>query len=185
MRRRISLTRRYLDAMPATLFERIVAVLMLGASLTLLVLVLREVREDDGRTPAAAATASQSNPGPTQSTSPPSSTAESTDPASTAPRDSTTTQADEGRGQVDTRLLLTATGGDSWIDAREASAQGRVLYAGVLSQGLSVTLRAQRVWVRFGSAANLAAQLNGKPLALRTGTYSALISPSGLQFLGG
>jgi hypothetical protein len=164
--------------MPATLLERMVAVLMLGASVTLLVLVVREVRED-GQTPAAA---QESDAAPTQTTSLPASPAPgSTEPDTAASEDSEgATRTNTTAKPETTQLLLTATA-ETWLDARAGSAQGRVLYVGVLFPGQFLDLRAQRIWVRFGSASNLAAELNGEPLALRPGTYTALISPSGLE----
>lgn len=78
------------------------------------------------------------------------------------------------------RLVLTATGGDTWLTVRARTAQGKSLYFGILPQGQSITL-AGRVWARFGGASDLAARLNGKPLELPAGTYNALITADGLR----
>jgi hypothetical protein len=79
------------------------------------------------------------------------------------------------------RLTVIASGGDSWLAIRAGSADGRVLYEGLLAAGSGINVKAPRLWVRFGGASHLTAQLNGKPLPLRGGTYNALISPNGLQ----
>ena len=60
-----------------------------------------------------------------------------------------------------------------------------MLYTGVLTQGSEVDAKAKQLWVRFGGAGNLTAQLNGTPLPLRSGTYNALISTRGLQLVAG
>jgi len=81
-----------------------------------------------------------------------------------------------------TRLVLTATDGDTWLTVHARTATGKILYFGILLQGQSVTLDG-RMWIRFGSTSHLAARLNGKPLALPPGTYNALITADGLRRL--
>jgi hypothetical protein len=41
------------------------------------------------------------------------------------------------------------------------------------------------LWASFGAASNLTARLNGKPLHLPPGTYSALVGARGLRPVGG
>lgn len=70
---------------------------------------------------------------------------------------------------------------DTWVEIRAGSANGDVLYSGILPQGNAKRFRRTQVWASFGAASNLTARLNGKPLQLPPGTYSALVSTSGLQ----
>ena len=77
-------------------------------------------------------------------------------------------------------LTVRATRGSSWVMAREDDATGRLLYQGVLKTGQSVTLRARRVWVRFGASSYLDLRLNGKPIRLaHSGTVDAVFTRSG------
>src|SRR5215204_1705051 len=78
------------------------------------------------------------------------------------------------------RLTLRATA-DTWVDVRAGSLDGDVLYAGILPEGTVKRFRGTRIWVRFGAASNLTARLNGMPLHLPSGTYSALVGARGLQ----
>jgi hypothetical protein len=80
--------------------------------------------------------------------------------------------------------VLVASGGDSWLSVRTGSIAGKVVYEGILPLGSDVRVTAKQVWVRFGGASNITAELNGKPLELRAGTYNALITPDGLELLG-
>ena len=72
---------------------------------------------------------------------------------------------------------------DTWVDVRAGSLDGDGLYAGILPEGTMKRFRGKRIWVRFGAASNLTARLNGKPLRLPPGTYSALVGARGLQQL--
>lgn len=78
-------------------------------------------------------------------------------------------------------FVVHATRGDSWLELRTGSATGHVVYSGILRQGSTTTARGRVVWVRFGSAANLDLELNGKPIHGVTGTLDATVTPSGLQ----
>ena len=78
------------------------------------------------------------------------------------------------------RLRLTAKQ-DTWLELRVGSATGRRLYFGILKKGSTESFRAARFWVRFGAATNLEARVNGKPLALPIGTYTALIRKNGIE----
>jgi hypothetical protein len=77
-------------------------------------------------------------------------------------------------------LLLTASRGDSWLLVRAGSAKGGVVFQGTLAKGRTLTFSRKALWVRFGAAANLDAQLNGRPLQLPNGTVSVVITPHGL-----
>jgi hypothetical protein len=78
-------------------------------------------------------------------------------------------------------FVVRATRGDSWIELRSGNATGHVFYSGILRQGGTASARGRVVWVRFGSAANLDLELNGKPIHGVTGTLNATVTPSGLQ----
>ena len=70
---------------------------------------------------------------------------------------------------------------DTWVEIRAGSADGDVLYSGILRQGTAKRFRGTRLWASFGAASNLAARLNGNPLQLLPGTYTALVGTRGLQ----
>jgi hypothetical protein len=61
-------------------------------------------------------------------------------------------------------FLIAATRGDCWLSARKHSATGEVLYEGILAQGRSVRLTAERLWLSIGAAGNLDVTIDGKPL---------------------
>jgi hypothetical protein len=160
---------------PQTLLQRLVAVVMLVASAVLIALIAREVTTTEDVRPAAT-TKAQAAAAPARPQPRPVTTA-SSPPVRLAPAKKTTAPPVAA-------LVLTASGGNSWLEVRSASAQGPVLFSGVLPAGESVNAAAKQLWVRFGGASNVTATLNGKPLALRAGTYSALVSRSGLQLVG-
>ena len=73
---------------------------------------------------------------------------------------------------------------DTWVEIRADSPDGDVLYSGILPQGNAKRFRSSRVWASFGAASNVSARLNGNPLQLLPGTYSALITTRGLHTAG-
>jgi hypothetical protein len=158
--------------MPHTAFERTIALVMLLVAAALVVLALRATRSDDpvsAASPAPAAT-------PTVAAEPVTTASEATPAPVASPKPVARSVA---------QLTVVATGGDSWLAVRAGSADGRVLYEGVMTEGSGINVKAQRLWVRFGGASNLTAELNGKPLPLREGTYNAVISPTGLAIISG
>lgn len=160
--------------MPRSLFQRIVATAMLVSTAALIFLTVRETLIEEPRTaePRPAVTI----PEVLAATSPATTVESAPQPRRVAK---------PAPAQPLTRLLLVASGGDAWLDVRAGSASGRVLFAGLLTQGRQVEVKAKQLWVRFGGAANVTARLNGKPLPLRAGTYNALISRSGLRLVAG
>jgi hypothetical protein len=74
------------------------------------------------------------------------------------------------------RLTVSAPSRSSWLEVRRGSAQGRVLYAGELLPGHRLTLRAPKLWTRFGAAANVSIVANGRPLRLQ-GTVAHVFVP--------
>jgi cytoskeletal protein RodZ len=123
-------------------------------------------------------------------------TSEAAAPEQAAAMPETTTAPDAARGETTAApepgqvtaggvsLRLTATA-DTWFEIRSGSADGDVLYSGILPQGGTKRFRSTQLWASFGSASNLTARLNGKPLHLLPGTYMALVGAGGLQPLNG
>jgi len=58
----------------------------------------------------------------------------------------------------------------SWLEIRDRSATGRVLYSGELAAGRQLHFKGTRLWGRFGAAGNLTITANGHPVTL-LGTY--------------
>ena len=72
-------------------------------------------------------------------------------------------------------ILLTASRGDCWVLARNTSATGSVLYEGLLQQGSSTRLKAKRLWLSLGAAANVDVVIDGKPEELPGGTVEVVV----------
>jgi hypothetical protein len=112
-----------------------------------------------------------------------------TTPAATTTAGSTTASETTGETTPTSEPPRTASGitlklkalDDTWVEIRAGSADGRVLYSGILPQGNAKRFRNTRVWASFGAASNLAARLNGNPLQLPPGTYNALVNTRGLH----
>jgi hypothetical protein len=79
------------------------------------------------------------------------------------------------------KLQLTSSRADSWIEIRSDSAQGKVLFVGIMTQGEARSFRGSKLYARFGNAGSLDARLNGMALPLQPGTYSALVTSRGLK----
>lgn len=77
-----------------------------------------------------------------------------------------------------TKIVVTGTRGDSWVEARLGSEVGRSLYAGVVVQGQTIHVTAPVVWITFGAAGNLDLRVNGRAPVPGTfnGTVTALIA---------
>jgi hypothetical protein len=92
----------------------------------------------------------------------------------------TTTAAPTEKGTA-VALTLSASRGESWMEVRNGSPTGRILYSGVLTQGRTRSFHAARVWVLFGAAGNVDARVDGTSVRLPAGTYSALFDASGFR----
>jgi hypothetical protein len=167
--------------MPETRGEWIFFVIGAFAIAALVALIVLEKTDRFGTRPTTAAATTEA--------AAPEHVATSTTPeTTTAPdtvRGETTAAAEPGQvtaGGVS--LSLTATA-DAWFEIRSESTDGDVLYSGILPQGSTKRFRSGQLWVSFGSASNLTARLNGKPLHLLPGTYMALVGAGGLQPLNG
>ena len=159
--------------MPQTTVERIIfgiGALAIAALVALIVLQTTD-RVETRDTPAAA------RPVTTAATIAP-----ETAPATTTGE--TTAAPEPPRIASGVRLTLSATV-DTWVEIRTRSADGDVLYSGILPQGSAKRFRGTRLWASFGAASNLTARLNGTPLHLPPGTYSALVGARGLRPLAG
>ena len=169
---------RYADSVPETLAERLVFVAGLLLIGLLIAAIVYRPKTSDG----AAAQPPRTTTARTTTAPAPLVTTTST-PTTTAARPTTTTET------VGTTTTTAAPAGvelrvsardDTWLSIRRGSATGAVLFEGTLTKGDSRTYTATAFHVRFGAAANVKATLDGKPLALPGGTYSATIDRAGL-----
>jgi pyruvate/2-oxoglutarate dehydrogenase complex dihydrolipoamide acyltransferase (E2) component len=168
--------------MPETRGERIIfgiGTLAIAALVALIVLEKTTDRFETRHTSAAtepvttaAATKEAAAPAPETTTAPETTAGEAT----AAP--------EPARIASGVRLTLSATA-DTWVEIRSGSADGDVLYSGILPRGSAKRFRSTQLWASFGAASNLTARLNGKPLHLPPGTYSALVGARGLRPVGG
>jgi len=175
--------------MPETRGERIIfgiGALAIAALVALIVLEKTTDRFETRHTSAAtepvttaAAIKDAAAPAP-----PPATTASETTTAPETTTGETTAAPEPARIASGVRLTLSATA-DTWVEIRSGSADGDVLYSGILPQGSAKRFRSTQLWASFGAASNLTARLNGKPLHLPPGTYSALVGARGLRPVGG
>lgn len=173
--------------MPDTRVERIIfgiGALAIAALVALIVLQTTDLFETRDR-PAAArpVTTAAATTGAASQAPPPATTTPETTTAPQTTTGETTAPPEPPRIASGVRLRLSATV-DTWVEIRSGSADGDVLYSGILPQGSAKRFRSTRLWASFGAASNLTARLNGKPLHLPPGTYSALVGARGLQPLG-
>jgi hypothetical protein len=74
---------------------------------------------------------------------------------------------------------LAAVRGDCWMSVRRGSAEGEVLYEGVLASGESLRFTARRLWLRLGAASNVELSINGRAVeGMPAGTVD-LVLPMG------
>jgi hypothetical protein len=102
--------------------------------------------------------------------------------APAAPPTTTTAPTTSTQAAVPVTFVVHATRGDSWMEVRVGTGTGRVLYSGILRQGLSDRETGRVLWVRFGSVGNLDLTLNGKPVhTTSSGTVDAVVTHDGLH----
>lgn len=174
---------RYPDVVPETRGERIIFAIGALAIAALVALIVLETAADRfntrdtsavvGQMTVAATTEAAASPSSAISTTPETMTAEAT--------------TGETAAAAPTRIasLTLSAIADTWVEIRSGSAGGDVIYSGILRQGTAKRFRSTHLWASFGAAANLTARLNGKPLHLPPGTYSALVGARGLKPLLG
>jgi uncharacterized protein DUF4115 len=86
-----------------------------------------------------------------------------TDPGTAVANRSRPASAAKRRPSADRlRFELAAVDGDSWTSVRRGSADGEVLYEGVLTSGDSVRFTGRRLWLRLGAASNVEILVNGE-----------------------
>jgi hypothetical protein len=91
----------------------------------------------------------------------------------------TTHGATVAAAPADARLEVEGVGSGSWLEVRVGSANGRVLFSGVVHDGGHRRFHARRLWVTFGAASNLAITVNGVAQRLQ-GTVEALVTDHSL-----
>jgi hypothetical protein len=93
--------------------------------------------------------------------------------ASTGPRPPNVTKS---------RFAFRAGPGNTWLEVRDGSATGKVLYAHVLAAGDHVRVLGRKLWVTAGAPWNLAVKANGRSLAVPSrATGHLLITRSGVR----
>jgi hypothetical protein len=100
--------------------------------------------------------------------------------ATTAPKPTTSpAETEPGAAPAPTSspvVLVRAVGGDCWVEAREGSATGRVLYVGLLAQGSEQQLPVRRVWLRLGAGENVVVMAGGRRAPIPAGTNDVVVS---------
>ena len=109
-----------------------------------------------------------------------------TSPATTstaAPTEAAPAQPERRKARK-AKLVLTATEGPSWIEVRAGSVRGETLYEGTLELGQTQRFVRKRLWVNFGSPANLRVRLNGRAVRNVPTTNSVvLVTARGVRTL--
>jgi len=164
-------TGRYPEVMPETRGERIIFAIGALAIAALVALIVLEMTDRFATRQTQAASQRAAAPAATT-------TAETASETMTE-----TTAAPEPPHTPSGITLRLRANVDTWVEIRAGSADGDVLYSGILPQGNAKRFTSTQVWASFGAASNLTARLNGEPLQLPTGTYRALVSTSGLELL--
>jgi uncharacterized iron-regulated membrane protein len=75
----------------------------------------------------------------------------------------------------ETTLILAATRGDCWVEARAGSATGKALYSGTLASGSTLRFNRPKLWIRLGAASNVDIMVNGRPSSVPTGTVELTV----------
>ena len=81
------------------------------------------------------------------------------------------------------RLIVTARRGSSLLAVHRGSATGRTLWSGTLERGETRHFVGPSLWLNVGSPTNLAARLNGSPVALpptRRGPAQLIVTRRGI-----
>jgi len=74
------------------------------------------------------------------------------------------------------RLVVRASGGSSWMEVREGSASGRLLYTGTLEKGQSKEFAARRLQLVLAQPENVLVRVNGNHKSLPNGTSFTVTS---------
>jgi hypothetical protein len=71
-------------------------------------------------------------------------------------------------------LVLAAVAGASWMEVRQGSVSGKLLYSGTLERGQRKTFQGRRLQLALAEPENVAVRLNGKRVELPAGTTFAV-----------
>jgi Domain of unknown function (DUF4115) len=113
---------------------------------------------------------------------PPAGTARKSRSHPTPPPGAGTTQDEKASPPKAIHVILTAARSDSWVEIRRGSSTGRVLFAGVVSEGKSIRVVGRRFWARFGAIGNFDLTVNGRPVhPTFNGTVDALITAAAIR----
>jgi cell division septum initiation protein DivIVA len=159
------------------------AILVVGAAVaTTIWLLSGDGTAADEPPPAESVQVAAIEPG----SGPPEVVAQASDAASstTAPGDRSATPPPSPR-PAKASLLVRAVAGDSWLEVRAGSRDGKVLFEGFLYRGEGRKFVSRRIWLRVGRGGNLRAVLNGERLReLPHGTADVLVTAAGARTLG-
>ena len=75
-------------------------------------------------------------------------------------------------------LVLEDVRSDSWVEVRQGSATGALVYSGVLRTGDRIALKGTHLWARFGRAGDLRILANGRVVPLQ-GTVDTVFTGGG------
>jgi hypothetical protein len=79
-------------------------------------------------------------------------------------------------------IVVRATRGDSWLEARLDTQTGAIRFRGNLAEGETLRLNGLRFWLRIGAGENLDVLLNGKRARnLPAGTATVVVTGRGLE----
>jgi hypothetical protein len=81
-------------------------------------------------------------------------------------------------------IVLNAVTGASWLEVRDSSASGTLLYEGTLGTGGRLRYRPRTLWVRIGAGENIAIRVRGRQVHdVPAGTTTVLVTPRRVQML--
>jgi hypothetical protein len=75
-------------------------------------------------------------------------------------------------------VTVVAARGDCWVVARRGGPEGGVLHEALLPAGGRITVRAPRVWLQLGAAANVDVVVDGDPVPIGAGTIELVLPPA-------
>ena len=78
------------------------------------------------------------------------------------------------------QVAFRAGPGNTWLEVRQGSAKGKILYAKVLAAGAHVKLAGRRLWINAGAPWNLSVKVDGKLQTVPSKSH-LLVSRSGVR----
>jgi hypothetical protein len=134
--------------------------------LVLVGVITGAVHVDDPSSGETVAAVPTTAPAPVPETTPVAETAPAAEPASQP----------AAEPAADDIVQVRAVGGDCWLEAREGSATGPVLFMGLLARGTTKQLTAKRVWLRLGAGENVEVVAGGKRAEVPAGTSDIVLA---------